>query len=45
MLCRCRRGRGGRLDEGADHPSNMQWQAVEDAKKKDRLERERFKGR
>lgn len=23
---------------GADHPSNMQWQTVADAKKKDRLE-------
>jgi len=28
---------------GADHPSNMQWQTVEQAKKKDRLEREQCK--
>jgi hypothetical protein len=25
---------------GADHPSNMQWQTVKEAKKKDRRERE-----
>ena len=25
---------------GRDHPSNMQWQTQEDAKKKDRIERE-----
>jgi hypothetical protein len=28
---------------GADHPSNMQWQTLEQAKKKDRLEREQCK--
>jgi len=28
---------------GADHPSNMQWQTVAQAKKKDRLEREQCK--
>ena len=30
---------------GADHPSNMQWQTVAQAKKKDRLEREQCKRR
>jgi hypothetical protein len=30
---------------GADHPSNMQWQTVAQAKKKDRLEREQCKQR
>lgn len=30
---------------GADHPSNMQWQTVAQAKKKDRLEREQCKAR
>jgi len=30
---------------GADHPSNMQWQTAEQAKNKDRLEREQCKRR
>jgi len=30
---------------GADRPSNMQWQTVQQAKKKDQLERERCKRR
>ncbi len=30
---------------GADHPSNMQWQTVKEAKNKDRLEREQCKQR
>jgi len=30
---------------GADHPSNMQWQTREEAKKKDRLEREQCERR
>src|SRR5882762_6941539 len=30
---------------GADHPSNMQWQTREEAKNKDRLEREQCKRR
>src|SRR2546427_1359357 len=30
---------------GADHPSNMQWQTVEHARKKHRLEREQCKRR
>ncbi len=30
---------------GADRPSNIQWQTVEQAKKKDRLEREQCKRR
>ena len=30
---------------GADHPSNMQWQTVAEAKKKDRLEREQCRRR
>ena len=29
---------------GADHPSNMQWQTREEAKKKDRREREMCRG-